>query len=143
MRRSRIVEVALVAALTVATTACAGASDDAGGDADAADVSGREWVLEELEGEPVPDGVTVTLLVDDGQVSGSAGCNRYVGAVDLEERTLTFDSEIAQTMMACPDEVAVVEAAYLAALATVTDWRATDDSLTLTDGDGVDVVVFG
>lgn len=142
MRRSIIVEVALAVALAVLVTACAG-SDDSGGDGDVADVSGREWVLQELDGEPVPDGVTVTLLVDDGQLSGSAGCNRYVGAVDLEEPSLTFDSEIAQTMMACPDDVTAVEDAYLAALATVTDWRATDDTLTLTDADGVDVVVFG
>lgn len=130
----------LVVAIGISLVACGSAADHT--TMDAIDPTGREWVLEELNGEPLAEDATITLLVDDGQLSGSSGCNRHIGAVDLEDRSITFDSEIAQTMMACPDEVMALEQGYLAVLTTVTDWDATDDQLTLLDANGNEVAVF-
>ncbi len=142
VNRSGLGRAAVVLALGAASlVACGGTADDQA-TTSSVDPSGREWVLEELGGEAVSGDTPVTLLVDEGQLSGSSGCNRYVGAVDLGDRTITFDSEIAQTRMACPDEVMALEQAYLAALATVVDWTATEDNLTLLDADGNEVAVF-
>lgn len=134
-----VIRLGLVVAMGVGLAACGEAGDDA---ADADDPSGREWVLQELSGGAVAGDAMVTLLIDEGQISGSSGCNRYVGAVDLAERSLMFESEIARTMMACPDELMELEEAYLAALATVADWSMADDTLILLDDAGDAVAVF-
>ena len=134
---SRIV-VLLIVVLGLA--ACGSSAEDEGGDN--IDPSGREWVLVELDGEPALADVVVDLTVADGQVSGNAGCNRYTGTADVEESSLTVGSEIASTMMACPDEIMAQETAYLTALASVTGYTATEDELQLTTDDGTVVARF-
>ena len=39
---------------------------------------------------PVPEGVTPTLRLEDGQVSGSTGCNSFSGSYTLDATSLTF-----------------------------------------------------
>nr|WP_274387825.1 META domain-containing protein [Salsipaludibacter albus] len=125
----------------MALLACAGSGDDAA-PTSTVDPTGREWVLAELEGEPVPDIAEITLTVEDGQLSGSAGCNRYTGTVDLADQSISMDSEVASTMMACPEDVMALEQSYLAAIASAAGWTATDDQFTLLDADGNPVAVF-
>ncbi|WP_417626174.1 META domain-containing protein [Pararhodobacter aggregans] len=79
----------------------------------------------------------VVLSFTKGRVAGSAGCNRFFGGYSLMPG-MSFDG-IGTTRMACTGRQAEVEAAFLAALAQVNDWRlGEDDSLELLlDGDAL------
>lgn len=82
-------------------------------------------------------GSAVTLAFDDqGRISGSAGCNRYMGRYTVSGATLTL-SPTASTRMACPDErLAEQEVAYLKALGTVSTLRMEADRLELRTASG-------
>ena len=138
---SRIARIALALAALVVLAGCGDSADSA--DDPGVDPSGREWVLQELGGEPVMDEPTIDLTIADDQVTGSAGCNQYVGTADFGDGTLVIEPEVAQTMMACPDDVTAQEQAYLETLMTVTGWSATEDELQLLDADDTVVARFG
>jgi heat shock protein HslJ len=59
---------------------------------DAAGFAGRVWrVVGVVEGDvvqPPPPGLQATVLVADGRISGSAGCNDYSGPVESEGTSL-------------------------------------------------------
>lgn len=89
----------------------------------------------------IPAAVHADAVFTAGGVSGSAGCNRYTGAFDASGDTATF-GPLATTMMACPPPASTVEAAYLAALATVVSYAVAADRLTLLDASGAVVVEY-
>ena len=66
---------------------------------------------------PVPDGVVVTLLLEDGGIGGSGGCNSYFGSYTLDGDAVTF-SEIGSTLMVCDSPAGDVETAYFTNLGT-------------------------
>ena len=102
-------------------------------------VTGVDWVLTSLAVDgtmgPVPEGVTPTLRLEDGQVSGSTGCNSFSGSYTLDATSLTFGA-LATTAMACADPLGAVEGPYLVALALVGGWSLTDGTLQLLDAAG-------
>jgi heat shock protein HslJ len=69
---------------------------------------GTQWKLVELFGKPV-EGSDVKsagfiLLQKDGRFSSSAGCNTILGGYELKEPfAISFKSNMASTMMACPN----------------------------------------
>jgi copper homeostasis protein (lipoprotein) len=71
------------------------------------------------------------------RVSGSGGCNRMMGRYTLDGDKLAF-SQMAGTMMACPEGMDV-EQAFHAALQKVTTWRTDGETLELFDAAGVSV----
>jgi len=83
-------------------------------------ISGEVWRLVEIDGQPVPEGVTVSLEVKDGRVFGNSGCNQY--SAGIENGAVPGEIHIGPTMgtrMACPDEQMNVETEFLQALASV------------------------
>jgi heat shock protein HslJ len=91
---------------------------------------------------PVPLGIDATLLLQDGQASGSGGCNTFNGTYGLDGTSLTFGDEISTTLMLCEEEVQAVEDAYLAALPEVAGWAISAGVLTLTDDLGTVLLTF-
>jgi heat shock protein HslJ len=81
-------------------------------------------------------GTDVTLLLtEDGKVSGSGGCNQYSGDYTTDGDSISF-GPLASTQMACEDpDVNAQEAAYLAALGTVSSFRLEGDRLDLLAAD--------
>lgn len=144
---------ALLTTIALLLTACAGA-DDAGtpapaGTPPAADgaagsttqptIAGS-WVLTAgaVDGEPLTpvDGNPVSLEIEAGEVSGTAGCNTYSSQITGEPPAVSI-GEVVRTEIACePAEVMQVETAYLDALSRVDAATAGPDGLTLS-GDGV------
>lgn len=131
MRRIRtLVAVGAVAALAAAC--------NNGGGSDALDLTGS-WELvrgstptgdiELLEDSPVTLDVT-----GGGAASGVSACNSYAGQVDVDGDAVSF-GEIASTLMACPDPVMEVEAAYQSALRLVESGARTGSELVLTGPD--------
>lgn len=77
----------------------------------------------------------VTLTVDGDHASGSSGCNRYMGTVEISGDTVAF-GPMGGTMMACvPDSVMQLEQSYLTALGTVNSAAVDGDTLTLSGND--------
>ena len=78
----------------------------------------------------------------DGQVSGSAGCNRYTGTYQAEGETLKV-GQLVSTMMACPSPKGVMEqeAKYLAALQKAATYKIEGNTLTIRDAGGAMQVV--
>jgi len=137
---------AILSAASVGTTLAADASPPA--DVIPTDsAEGITWQLVEylVGGDamaPVPEGVVVTLLMEDGEAGGSGGCNTYGGSYTLEGSSLTF-GELRTTMMACEEPAMSVESAYLANLALTATWFSDGGSLTLQDANGQATLVFG
>ena len=89
------------------------------------DLDGTTWTLMQLaEDQPVLEDTEITIQFDDGDISGSAGCNKYTSAYSLDEDSpflITLDPVIA-TRMACPDPIMEQETTYLSTLETVSIW---------------------
>ena len=76
-------------------------------------------------------------------MTGSAGCNSYVGQVQAEGSTLSF-GPLATTRMMCgePQGIMEQETAYLAALATATGFRIQGEALQLLGAEGETVATY-
>ena len=106
---------------------------------------GMTWQLVEqsIDGTmtPVPDGVLVTLLLQDGQAGGTGGCNSYSAPYTIGTSSLTFGPVIS-TFMFCEGPGGEVETAYFADLAAVATWANTGGSLVLGDAQGEPILTF-
>ena len=122
----------------VLVAGCSGGSTDIG----LAALAGDEWRLVRwtADGNPVTlvQGPKVTFAVTpEGNVSGSASVNRYVGKVTLTDAgKVTWGGGFATTRMAGPPQLMDQETRYLAALAKVDHASLAGRKLTLT-GPGV------
>ncbi len=86
---------------------------------------------------PIIAGSPITMTIDAAQVGGRAACNTYGGTIDLDGASVTI-SALSMTEMGCDQPVMAAEAAYIAALADVTDAERSDAELRL-HGDGVEL----
>jgi heat shock protein HslJ len=73
----------------------------------------------------------------DGRVTGSAGCNRYFASFSVEGEALSL-GPVGASRRACakPDGVMQQEAAFLAALGSVSTWRVRGERLELRSAGG-------
>lgn len=75
------------------------------------------------------NGVKQTLtLTKDGKVSGSAGCNRFIGEYTVHGSDISF-GPLATTLMACEESVMAAEATFLTRLGAAVSYRATKKRL--------------
>jgi heat shock protein HslJ len=106
------------------------------------------WRLLEYRGESgemtsVLERVTVDVKFNDGELGGSAGCNRYFGSYVLGgSNQLTPGSEMGSTQMACEPEVMDQEQRYLALLGQVVAVDRAEDRLLLEDADSKILLKF-
>jgi len=102
-------------------------------------IENMNWLLtsQVVDGEmqPLPEGVTVSLYMQDGKAGGSSGCNSYFTTYQLDGFDLSF-GEVGATLMACPEPAMGVEAAYLANLAAVTAYQSGGIQMALLDANG-------
>ncbi|MBF9032340.1 META domain-containing protein [Rhodobacterales bacterium HKCCE3408] len=83
----------------------------------------------------------LTIDAAEGRFSASVGCNRMLGGVTVTGDGLSF-GPAASTMMACPDDLAALEAQIVAALPAVTDHAIGGRTLRLLDAGGGTVAEF-
>ena len=81
------------------------------------------------------------LFGDDGSLSGSAGCNNYMGGYTTDGSSIAIDPP-ASTRKACPDEIMQQEAEYLLALPTAATFTIQGDQLELRTADGALVASY-
>ncbi len=100
--------------------------------------NGKEAVV----GTSATAGVTA-IFGEDGQLTGSGGCNSYSGTYTTAGTDQITIGPIAATAKACEDaEVTQVEQEYFAALAAVTTYQVDGDTLTLRDASGATQATF-
>jgi heat shock protein HslJ len=99
-------------------------------------IEGVDWILDEASlgmlggGAPV-EGAVVSLRLEDGVASGSAGCNSYTGSYTVDGTAIAF-AGFAQTQMACDEPLMALDQAYLGALGSVDAFQTSGDALVLT-----------
>jgi heat shock protein HslJ len=112
-----------------------------------ADLSGS-WELTHFSwGEAVGEGIGITLVLDEGRISGSSACNRYNGSVAAGEQPgeVALAGPLISTRMACPESLMDAEGRYLRALLNVTagSFMAGKLALTWSDGEAGGILLFG
>jgi heat shock protein HslJ len=109
----------------------------------AGDLTGKVWALTELNGAPLPAGVGISAqFTSNGEVSGSAGCNRYSGTYTISGNSITFSSPMATTMMMCDESVMAQESAYLSALGEAKTYTVKGDQLSVAGSDKTILAVY-
>lgn len=105
-------------------------------------LAGSTWQLLTYNDRDVLTDSLITLeFGEDGQISGSGGCNSYGGMYTLDGDRITIE-RIRSTRMACADEAATrQEQDFFTALQTATTLTIEGDQLTLTGEDDA-VLVF-
>ena len=100
------------------------------------DLSGTSW---EVTGYNNGKQAVVSALADtsltavfgeDGNLSGSSGCNTYVGSYEVDGAAITI-GPLASTMMACEQDVMDQETQFLAALQSAATYQVEGASLVL------------
>lgn len=100
--------------------------------------NGKQAVVSVLNGTQI-----TAVFGDDGNLSGSAGCNNYMASYTVDGNAITI-GQAASTMMMCADPEGVMEqeSAYLTALSTAATYQIQGDRLELRTADGALVASF-
>lgn len=99
--------------------------------------NGREAVVGLIEGSEI-----TILFGEDGELSGSAGCNQYIGGYTVDGNTIQI-GQLGSTMRFCaePEGVMEQEQAFLAALQSAATFTVEGDALEMrTAGDAIAVM---
>jgi heat shock protein HslJ len=100
-----------------------------------ADLAATSYVSTRVTGQTMVEGTEVLLVFELGTMAASAGCNTMFGDYQVDDGILRWSSGPAQTLKACPDELAAQDA-WVAALLTDGASATVDGSnLTLTSGE--------
>jgi heat shock protein HslJ len=146
--------VLLISMLLLSTAAAAGCTSSVKPSPNATSTTSSAWQLEgttwKLTSLATETGVnntlpntTITAIFDDGNVTGSSGCNRYFGSYQLNKTEINF-GQVGSTLMFCadPDGVMTQETTYLLLLKDVTSYAISNNELTLSDSLGNPQLVF-
>ncbi len=100
--------------------------------------NGKDAVVSVLLGTEL-----TALFNEDGQLSGTAGCNNYTAAFEIDGENITV-GPAATTRMLCsePEGIMDQEMEYLAALEMATSYQFEEDRLILLDAEGRRVVSY-
>ncbi len=91
------------------------------------------WVTERIQGHKVSAKINSTLdIAKDGNISGNAGCNQYMGGMEIKGEKIKVLPGGA-TLMACPPALMKQDSQFHGALGTVTGWKINKGKLILTD----------
>lgn len=110
-------------------------------------ITNKYWKLKTLEGKEVKMAenqekeIYFTLKTDENRVAGFAGCNTLMGAYTLETGNRIRFSNMASTMMACPD-VDINDRDFLKIFELVDNYTVNGDELSLNVGRRAPLAVF-
>lgn len=132
-RLYRISVLALACGVLLVPAACGGSDTDQ----DPAALEGVAWQLIESSETAVHIGLAgITAAFDGTRMSGSSGVNQYTGEYTAATDGSFSGGPFASTLMAGPEALMQVEAAYMALLEEVESFSVEGGRLTLTTGDG-------
>ena len=132
---------AVTAALVILACAGCGAAGGSGGR-----IEGANWVLRQYDSngtmKNVPAGANADALFEKGSVSGFSGVNTYRGSCKISGASLAV-SNLSSTLMAGPQGLMDLERIYLANLHEASSFTGSGTALTIFDGSGKKVLVYG
>jgi heat shock protein HslJ len=100
-------------------------------------MNGILWRASDINGVPLVANSAVTLRLDDGRVSGSAGCNQFSGTYRMMNKDGIDLGALSTTRMACAPELMEQERRVLAILDAVEGYSFySDGGLSLISPDG-------
>lgn len=98
------------------------------------------WITERIQGHKVKSDIQSTLdIADNGNISGTGGCNRYMGNMLIEDKKIKL-SPVGGTMMACPPAQMQQDDKFHKALSKVESWEIRKDRLILIDAKNREVL---
>lgn len=98
------------------------------------------WTAERIQGHKVHKKVQTTLeIAQDGKISGTGGCNRYMGGMEIKGDKIKV-LPAGATLMACPPPMMQQDAKFHAALALVASWKISKNKLILIDSKNREVL---
>ena len=105
-----------------------------------------KWLLNNVPGLSIPDDINVgevayIELLADGKVTGKTGCNRLMSSYTHEGNQLKFGIG-AGTMMMCPPDFMLIEAAMQKALAATAAFTIDGDALQIKNKEDATLAVF-
>jgi heat shock protein HslJ len=110
-----------------------------------ADLAGASWVLRKFDlDESAPPDPPVTLIIEDGRILGSSGCNRYLADISEPSPGTVAIGTIGMTKMSCPDRIMSLENRYIDMLGRAERYGFLAGRLALTcrTGDGISTMLF-
>lgn len=105
-------------------------------------ITDSQWVLAELNGQPVLDNATVTLNFEGNKLNGTDGCNQYGGEYTAKNGAFDITRELESTLMACEEPVMQQASAYYDGLRGTTQYQLDAQELRLLDPQGEVLAVF-
>ena len=100
-------------------------------------LAGGEWAVFEINGAAIVPGSKPTITFEEGRVFGAGSCNRFMGGYTVSPDGVKLEmSQMASTMMACPDPLMQQEGAFLKTLGEVTGYSVNGGVLTLKTAGG-------
>ena len=99
------------------------------------------WNLVQLNGQPLAPGTLISANFNNGQVSGSGGCNTFNATYTTNGNNVTISYPVG-TQIACAPEVMDQETAFFQALSSVATYQISGPNLTFNNGGGATVLVF-
>ena len=131
------------ACITLGMVGCATTSNPAT-DRNLDKLQNKNWIVNEIQGvklEANPANSNVpTIAFDDTRVSGSDGCNRFMGGYAVQNTKIQF-SNLATTQRACLTATNIPQS-FNQALSQVTHYDATHDDLKFLDANNKVVLQF-
>ena len=122
--------------LVMAVVGCTGSDTSAG------ELTGITWTVTSLPGSTVPAGLRIDATFRDGTIEGSDGCNSYDGPYSLTDDGGIDVGGLGGTDIGCAPAIADAGAAYASALPRAASYEIEDETLTLFDDDGAELVRF-
>jgi heat shock protein HslJ len=92
-----------------------------------------QWTLTDLDGTP-PTGTITTIFDNNGQVSGSDGCNGYNGTYTTNGSSITINLNGVSTGIFCDDPIGSEAQTFLATLSSATSYSVSGGQLTINNG---------
>lgn len=131
----RIAVVVALATLVLTSAGCGGRAEQP--------LLGTSWLLTAWADDTQdPSEFEVSLDIEDGEIGGRAPVNHYGGDAEINEAGGFTVDEINQTLIAGPEPAMRAEETYFALLKEVERFSREGDTLTLSDGDGAELLVF-
>lgn len=100
------------------------------------------WILSELNGNPVAPDANIILILENGSLSGSDGCNHLGGSYTIDGENFNVGEDMVGTLMACEEAVMQRASDYTQALQNAATFKIVDARLQLLDENGSVVAVF-
>ena len=91
------------------------------------------WTLTSLNGNQVVPGTQITANFNNGQLSGSGGCNTYNTTYSINGNTISINPPVA-TQQLCEDPVMQQESVYFQALTSAASYQMSGPTLSFYNG---------